>query len=295
MTEPKRGQPRPLDDAGVRTLLESVRTRHGVAYEPDGVFSGGEGPGAWSLRSADGPAVLKVGVYGDPSAVDRGLQVLRSRGYPMPRYLAWGTFDDHAYLIQERLPGNPMDVSQAAANLDEIVRLNDLQANACADGLPANWPDAIAGPVLHGGDGFCLLETMREHSSATSDLLDEVQAIVRGDSGAIEPRADVVHFDFTFANILVHEGRISGVIDLEGCGCGDRAFDLVCFVFYAWTDAAVRDRLWTRALELSGPAAVRVYVAHMILRQVEWSVRFHEPGVVRFFMRRARDVLAALP
>jgi len=35
---------------------------------------------------------------------------------------------------------------------------------------------------------------------------------------------DIVHDDFQGPNILVHEGRISGVVDWEGCCRGDRAF-----------------------------------------------------------------------
>ena len=103
-----------------------------------------------------------------------------------------------------------------------------------------------------------------------------------------------MHLDFSAANILAADGEITGVIDWEAAVRGDRAFDLVTLQFYAFDDPSVRQPLWDRALELSGPAAVKLYFAHMILRQTEWSIRFHSSATVEFFFRRARTILDAL-
>ena len=56
---------------------------------------------------------------------------------------------------------------------------------------------------------------------------------------------------------------------------GDRAFDLATLLFYCYDHDGVRERLRGRLLELASPAATRAYLAHLVLRQVDWSLRFH--------------------
>ena len=74
---------------------------------------------------------------------------------------------------------------------------------------------------------------------------------------------------------------------------GDRAFDLATLLFYGYDHDDVRDRLRARLLELASPATVRAYLAHMVLRQVDWSLRYH-PGAVTTerHLRLARLVIA---
>lgn len=58
---------------------------------------------------------------------------------------------------------------------------------------------------------------------------------------------------------------------------GDRAFDLATMLFYLYDRDDIRERLRGRALELSNERALDAYLAHMLLRQVDWSLR-HHPG-----------------
>jgi hypothetical protein len=53
------------------------------------------------------------------------------------------------------------------------------------------------------------------------------------------------------------------------------AFDLATLLFYAYDHDGIRARLGARLLELAGPCAARAYLAHIVLRQVDWSVRHH--------------------
>jgi aminoglycoside phosphotransferase (APT) family kinase protein len=147
---------------------------------------------------------------------------------------------------------------------------------------------------MHGGAGFCLLETMREHSSETSDLLDEVQALTLRHAQSIGPGNDLVHFDFTRANILAEDGRVTGVIDWEAVMRGDRGFDLCTFAFYQWDDAGIREKVLPRALDISGVDAARVYFAHIVLRQVEWTARFYGEPMLSEHLNVSRRILAEL-
>jgi hypothetical protein len=56
---------------------------------------------------------------------------------------------------------------------------------------------------------------------------------------------------------------------------GDGAFDLATLLFYLYDHDGIRDLLRARLLELAGPQAARAYLAHMVLRQVDWSLRHH--------------------
>jgi aminoglycoside phosphotransferase (APT) family kinase protein len=123
-------------------------------------------------------------------------------------------------------------------------------------------------------------------------LLAALQALVVRHWDDRYETADLVHFDFNPANILVEDGTISGVIDWQDpCG-GDCAFDLVTLLFYAWDIPAVRDTVWQYLRGQVGPGVLAVYLAHMILRQVDWSIRHHGPQETASWLRIAREALA---
>ena len=100
----------------------------------------------------------------------------------------------------------------------------------------------------------------------------------------------------TYANILADGDRITGVIDwnvpFPGAAQGDRAFDVATLLFYSYDRPAARDLLWSALMERTSPTWSAVYLAHMVLRQVEWAVR-HYPGSVdeQRFLAIGRAVL----
>lgn len=61
-----------------------------------------------------------------------------------------------------------------------------------------------------------------------------LQSIAAANTAAPFQTDDIVHFDFTPANILVAAGEISGVIDWEGACRGDSVFDLASMLFYCY-------------------------------------------------------------
>jgi len=81
--------------------------------------------------------------------------------------------------------------------------------------------------------------------------------------------------------VLHEHGQLSGIVDwnvpFAGASQGDRGFDVATLLFYFYDNARTREHLWAHASAISGPRWVAVYLAHLALRQVEWSVR-HHPG-----------------
>ncbi len=294
----KTGQPRPLTTIEVHELLDVVSSRHGTRFVLDGALPGGDGPGAWALSSPDGPAVLKVLTGRDVTTelVQRGraIDVLRGRGYPAPKLLHFGTVAAGTYLVQERRPGEPIGHRFSPFQLEEILTLHELHADIGVD-LPGEpWPLPVTRPVLEGADGFCIIETMRAYSSETDALLTELQELTRAHAGEATRTGDLVHHDFTYANILGADGRVTGVIDWEAAMVGDRGFDLATFAFYVFDDGVLRRALLSRALGISGAGALRVYLAHLIFRQTEWCTRFYGDDLVRFYLGHSRVVLAEI-
>ena len=110
------------------------------------------------------------------------------------------------------------------------------------------------------------------------------------------PSEDVVHVDFHHRNVLLAEGAVAAVIDWEGCRSGDAAFDLVTLAFgltVARVPAAARERMWDEARRRAAPDALRAYVAHMALRQVDWSIRHRTAADVDHWLGVAHTFLDA--
>jgi hypothetical protein len=285
--------------AALAPVLRQINAAHGTALALGARYPRG-GHGAVRLRDATGAGfVLKW----QPGATDPGalpaevplLDRLRAAGYPLPRYVAWGVLAAPAgrYTVQEELPGESAWGLRGAA-LEDALALNDRQAGAGAAlegfaraaGLPPYEPWRARLPRLarEGGDGFCLLDAMRTHSPRTAALLARLQAYVAAHAPrlAARPARDVVHFDFAGPNILVARGRVTGVVDW-GPLPGDRTFDLASLLFYDgyYADvAATRARVWGRALELVDATTFGVYLAHLVHRQTDWSLRHHDAAMV---------------
>ena len=259
--------------------------------------AGGESHGTFWITERDGAgSVLKVMPDADPgylSALEAVLARLRDRGYPAPRILVTGHAPGLAFWVQERLPGVTPDLDTLARLLPEIFRLNDAQAALGHPGPPGRdgWPGELIRTLAEGGAGYCLHGTLLASPEAR-DLLPVLRRI--GEESTIPPGRDFVHWDFHPANLLSDGASITGVIDINPpMLAGDRAFDLATLLFYCWDHAGLHAPLRERLLDLAGPGAARAYLAHMVLRQVEWSLRFH-PGTpdTRHYLDLGRRVTA---
>ncbi len=277
----------------ISDLLHQINQQHATSFVLLDRYATGE-QGAFALSdAADERFVLKWASR--PSVLprfERAQQVterLRALGYPAPHYVLVGWIADAAYAIQRALPGQPLQQLPLAFVAD-FLTLNACQAGqAISEAM--NWPDPIVQPVLFGGDGFCLLEPMQTYATTSARMLQAVQAIVRRYVGEIAPQADIVHYDCNPANVLATTTGITGVIDWDGWCAGDRMFDVATMLFYSYTDPAVRTALWQTIQKCSGPASGAVYLAHLIHRQVDWSIRYHTAEAIEHWLRITAVIL----
>jgi aminoglycoside phosphotransferase (APT) family kinase protein len=272
-----------------------------VSLRPAGGESGAafwareRGGATWMLKIAPGPA---AGVADALDALQAVTGRLRDRGYPAPRVRATGQAAGSAFWITERLPGRVLSgaggtpgYAAVSRLLPELFRLNDAQAGLGAGG--SAFRDLITRTLVTGGDGYCLHSTLAARPD-TRELLAALRRIGEICGPAVPPGVDFTHFDFQFMNLLSDGRAITGVVDVNPPPVhGDRAFDLATLAFYVYDASELRRPILARLSSLASRAAVRAYLAHMVLRQVEWSVR-HYPAApaTRHHLHLARLVLS---
>jgi hypothetical protein len=259
--------------------MDAVELARAIGVELVGRFAHGEGTGAYAIRMPDGTgAVLKV----ETDDLDFGRSItftdaLRTRGYPAPASIASGELDGTWYEVTELVPGNSIEQVTADQVL-QLIALNDLQRGP--------WLAEILASLTDGYVGYCELGPLRAYDPA---LLDRLQEIARRSRDLDIATGDVVHYDFSPYNILAEGDHITGVVDWTGATSGDAAFDLVTLAYYTY-DFALRDQLLDAARTRTDPRALHLYAAHMVLRQVDWSLRHQDDTGVRW----ATDIGGAL-
>jgi hypothetical protein len=246
--------------------LETLNTRHGTGFRLLGSYDGGE-VGAYRLVDCDGRRfVLK---HQPPGLAPATTEVLYSLGYPAPRYVVEGP----DYHVQEELPGRPAGGWGVAAPriMTRLVELNELLAGRAVD-VDSSWPETIVESVTVGFEEFAVVGTLERHSDASRELLALCRRAVERHAARLPANRDIVHMDYTLANVLVDGDTISGVIDWGGTRSGDRLFDLATLVYYARGEAQEIERY---VVERIGREGLSVYLAHMAIRQSDWSLRHH--------------------
>ena len=242
-------------------------------YTDAGAYDGGEF-GARRVLDADGKAyVFKAQ---PPGLAPATTEALRAVGYPAPRYVACG--DD--WCIQEELPGQPLGDWNVPLP-PRLLELNELQAGRAVDD-DATWPAAAVAWTAGGHADYMFVGALSA-SDEGRRLLHVCRAAAEH-AGELPAARDIVHWDFTAANVL-SEG---GVIDWGGTCTGDRLFDLATWLYYS-PDAALR----AYVVERIGERGLGVYLAHMAVRQTGWSVERHAPEVGRAMVAYALALFSA--
>jgi Ser/Thr protein kinase RdoA (MazF antagonist) len=262
--------------------------------------SGGESRHAfWVTDRAGAVSVLKIMPDAPPEAagqlraLDGVLARLGDRGYPAPRLTVIGEVPGLVFWVQPRLPGRVLDDHgrMVARLLPDLLRLNDAQAGLGTG--PPGWRSLITRTLTAGGDGYCLHSTLAASPDAR-DLLPALRRIGDRCGPAIPDGEDFVHYDFTPANLLCDGTAITGVIDINPpVLVGDRSFDLATLLFYYYDHDEIRGLLRARLLDLAGLRAASAYLAHMVLRQVDWSLRYHPAATAtQRYLRLGRAITA---
>lgn len=247
--------------------LDELNARHGTNFRATGQYEGGE---FGAVRLVDGRGRRYVFKQQPPGLAPATTEALRPLGYPAPRYVVW----DEDYHVQDELPGEVAWRGWGAASgpiMERLLELNELQEGRAVDNETA-WPDSIVESVVVGYSEYAVVGTLERHSDESRELLRLCRRAVERHAERVRGRRDVVHWDYTLSNVLVDAGRVTGVIDWSGTRSGDRLFDLATLIYYAKGEAPKLERY---VVDRIGREGLSVYLAHMCVRQSDWSLRHH--------------------
>lgn len=276
-------------------VLERLNAELGTTYALRERFAAGENHGATKLVDASGTAfVLKVHDQQDilprlyrARVVTRRLQAL---ALPAPEYVHIGTVGSTVYWVQSALPGDPPE-QLTAAQVEQLLEWNALQKGQ-AISAEQDWSWYVRAVVYAGESDW--VQTLRGYSSETRSLLGRLETLTSGKECALSRGTDLVHGDLGPYNVLAWEGRVSGVVDWDSAGCGDRALDIAKLLFYAFEDNDLRAPLVAQIVRISGYDALVVLLAYTILAQLDWSIRHHSAEAVSSWLTYAEGICAAL-
>jgi aminoglycoside phosphotransferase (APT) family kinase protein len=279
----------PVPKLDAEQLVRDVNAATQAGLEFQGLAAAGE-VGAAFVRWPDGRDGVLTRGHGDIGSLRRSADILaaaRECGLPVPAYDLIVELPDCIGIVQERLPGSPPTVVDRPL-LEAMIGLSERFA-----GLLAGHPE-VAVPSMHlleSGQGFSVHESLERYDDRTRRLLDWVHEVGRSAPEPAMRGDDLVHLDYHTGNALVDDtGQLTGIIDWDGIGRGDRRFGLVTLRFDVWgRRLPADDQTWfDDHLDTTlDPEALRVYWAAMSLRQVDWSIRHHTPAAVDHWLNLA--------
>ncbi|MFG1817497.1 phosphotransferase family protein [Kribbella sp. NPDC049174] len=250
------------------SVVAEVNVALGTDYQLVRQLPGGLQSSAYELTAGGTRVVLKWS--DDPGwapRVRRAAELVRRAravGYPTPDWLAVGTTAAGSpYQLQEFVTGVGLhDASTIGPSLArELIAICETQRELVPD-RDSNWSVWAAGVVFDGWDG--VWDRVRGYGGETTDLIERYDELCRPYRGQDLPSDDLVHGDLNVGNVIVDNGRVAGIIDIEAAGGGSRAYDLISLATSAARDGApagVDELFLQAALRAGGRATVAVCAA----------------------------------
>lgn len=280
-------------------VLDDVASAVGVEATVVGRLSGGMNAGAVHVRLAGGAdAVLKAELHARPDQLDDTLRArrivehMRGRGYPTPAWLGVGATATHVWHLMDLVDAAPVH-EVTPAIVEQLMLITELQAGQGSEPHD-HW--SYAWRVATGQEASVV--GLSNYSSAVSDLVRRLP-LVGATAPPLEGAPDMVHADLNPSNVLVRDGAVVAIVDIENAGSGTRATDLTTLQWHTYQESldGLRGRLWARIVDLVGWEGAAALAKTQILLQLEWPIRLGRHDVVAEVVtrgHRAVDELQAL-
>jgi aminoglycoside phosphotransferase (APT) family kinase protein len=241
------GEPRwPWDDEVARQRLARVAATLGLSTTGDESRLDGASNDTWLL----GEQVLRVCWRGDLDRLAREAALLDAlpTDIPAPRPLACGRDDDLSWLLMPRMPGRSLAQAWPTAGHEHVRELVELVRalhvwqppadlrTLLESAAPNDTDDALAITgkrliPLARNQQLCLIEYVRTLPYVPGELLDAVAERLP-EQRDTEPNV-LLHGDLSPGNVLVHEGRISALLDWEWAWFGPRFTESTLPIWWA--------------------------------------------------------------
>ncbi len=217
---------------------------------------------------------------------------MRARGYPTPAWLGIGATATHVWHLTDFVDAVPASELTGSV-VEQLMKVTDLQAGQASEPHD-HW--AHAWRVVTGREGT--VAGLSGHSAEAAALIER---LLRPCQGLRPPLGapDMVHADLNPSNVLTRDGVVVAIVDIENAGSGTRATDLTTLQWHTFHDPLddVRNRLWTKILELVGWEWTAALTATQVLLQLQWRISLPDVGAVTGVIdrgHRAVDELRAL-
>ncbi|RFC78091.1 aminoglycoside phosphotransferase family protein [Streptomyces sp. AcE210] len=249
------------------TVLCEANHAHGTRFQLVHRFDDGVQSGAWRLIDTTGrQAVLKWSPDRDwAPQIERAagrVAKIRAAGYPTPAWHAVGTSAyGLGYQIQELVPGHSR--SQVTACEAQLL-IDVLEMHAGLDPDPQRcWSQIVTARMAD--QAAELRQQAAETGPTGRDLANACERLLAVHGPVTLPTGDLVHGDFRPGNILFHNARVSGVIDIEALGSGTRVFDYATLLSAHDISPEAMEMLCTAGEEVAGPGALAYCFAQVAL------------------------------
>jgi aminoglycoside phosphotransferase (APT) family kinase protein len=269
--------------AAIAAVIDEVNRTHGSTWTLVQRLAGGHQSGAYRLYDTvtAKPGVLKVSQRPDWAVqVTRAAPIVaqaRAAGWPTPAWLASGTTTlGWPYEIQEWVEGTPME-RLGVNEVEMILALLELQADIGPRG-PQDWSTYNRDVVF--ADRYGYASRLRDSSPQGAEIVAAFSGLCERDRHLRLPDTDLVHGDLSTHNILVRDGQIVAVVDVEAVGRGTRVSDLACVLregYMSRGDPAALERLLAAGLAMAGLGALTICVAATVIA-VSVFVLDHSPS-----------------
>jgi aminoglycoside phosphotransferase (APT) family kinase protein len=260
-------------------VVEDANALTGRAWRVVAPMAGGYQNGAHLIEDDDGQYILKWSPRVDwaerVAKTASYVAIARAAGYPTPAWLAHGvTRGGLPFHVQELVEGDSADLGDANL-VDEIFRITALQRELCFEEA-TDWTWYVTDVAFnnHGGHQTDLLAAGEATADAVRCAVD-----LAGEPGAPLVRHEMVHGDFSIDNMVVRDGRVVALVDIEAVGTGCASFDLLAPARqdYIWGERRVAGRLMEEAIRRDGPAYFGIAVAAHVINILafgldHWSI-----------------------
>ena len=257
-----------------------INERHGTSWSVVGRLPGGYLQGAHELRGPSGEqGVLKWHprdlAAAQLIAAARAVEEARRRGWPTPRWLAYGVLPHGAAYIVEEFVRGTVPTQLSADGLHQLIQANRLQAGM-RPATEQDWSAYLHRVVF---DGAADLAARMRARPVTAGLFERLERLSADARSLRLPTEDLVHGDFVLRNMLVADGSLR-IIDTAHIGKGTRAYDLAALLLETtveegWADPEIEPRrLEEECLSIVGVAGLRVCLAgrmlHLLVFGDDW-------------------------
>ncbi len=279
---------------------EAVQLLSDVAAEPYqlvGRLPGGES-GAHEVRGPGNSRLVAKWAFDPDSqdarrvAVELTARLRESAAWPVPHQRTIES-DSCLFVLQEFLPGQPVRYFSNVI-LTQLLELHEARIGLARLEDTSSWPDELLHTLVLGGQNYCLHSSLRNYDARTARLLDRIVEIGRGVEPSDLPGADIVHWDLHSGNLLQINDGLTGIVDTDFVKVGDAAFDLVTLAVSACAtecEPGLRELLLERAIEPLSEVCRHAYVAHLLLRFIDWPIRRGRTDQVEFWLSQSDRLL----